>query len=88
MWPYIHQRSPSSHPTRVRGLKYAQGAHLDERAGVAPHPGAWIEISGHGIVGRDRESHPTRVRGLKCLGVKLDDGMEYMSHPTRVRGLK
>ena len=55
---------------------------------VAPHAGAWIEIS-------DAErkefeaymSHPMRVRGLKYLRSTPVGALEA-SHPMRVRGLK
>ena len=35
----------ASHPTGVRGLKYARGPRPDFQRRVAPHWGAWIEIS-------------------------------------------
>ena len=58
-----------SHPTRVRGLKFLCGRGVEQISHVAPHPGAWIEISQKSccflvIVA----SHPTRVRGLKFPG--------------------
>ena len=34
-----------SHPMRVRGLKSAQGSPLYRFADVAPHTGAWIEMT-------------------------------------------
>ena len=34
-----------SHPTGVRGLKYAYGMVLLGSGSVAPHWGAWIEIT-------------------------------------------
>ena len=55
---------------------------------VAPHWGAWIEISPkrpHGL--RTRKSHPTGVRGLK-FGDAADGHACQLSHPTGVRGLK
>ena len=36
-----------SHPTGVRGLKYPTGATHFVSGVVAPHWGAWIEISRH-----------------------------------------
>ena len=33
-----------SHPSRVRGLKYASDVGTSRRAWVAPLAGAWIEI--------------------------------------------
>ena len=32
---------------------------------VAPHEGAWIEISGDTVRSSGKMSHPMRVRGLK-----------------------
>ena len=55
---------------------------------VAPHAGAWIEISPDALVTvKPRTSHPTRVRGLKSSALSAF-GASYVSHPTRVRGLK
>ena len=54
---------------------------------VAPHEGAWIEISHRGSYGGFLSSHPTRVRGLKFI-MKFDFALVFVSHPTRVRGLK
>ena len=34
----------ASHPSRVRGLKYATAASNDNVSVVAPFTGAWIEI--------------------------------------------
>ena len=34
---------PSSHPTRVRGLKRQQRFRVLQAGNVAPHAGAWIE---------------------------------------------
>ena len=36
--------SISSHPSRVRGLKYCYSCDSHVRSGVAPFTGAWIEI--------------------------------------------
>ena len=35
---------PTSHPSRVRGLKYQDGAAPGALRRVAPFTGAWIEI--------------------------------------------
>ena len=40
----------ASHPTGVRGLKYARCDRIVEGAAVAPHWGAWIEIKTGRIV--------------------------------------
>ena len=34
----------TSHPTRVRGLKFTKIKTVDGTGSVAPHAGAWIEI--------------------------------------------
>ena len=34
-------------PMRERGLKYCRTVHGQARTAVAPHAGAWIEISAH-----------------------------------------
>ena len=54
-----------SHPTWVRGLKYAAYEQGLIDSGVAPHVGAWIEISSAQAQGANVKSHPTWVRGLK-----------------------
>ena len=60
---------PKSHPTWVRGLKLLGGAGLQPRRGVAPHVGAWIEITTSTAPIWSGLSHPTWVRGLKSLPV-------------------
>ena len=79
--------SAVSHPTRVRGLKSLLVRLSVSLMAVAPHPGAWIEMS------------CTR-RGPRCAAVAPHPGawiemiMPFAtsttvpSHPTRVRGLK
>ena len=55
-----------SHPIRVRGLKCFRLGRQQKRPFVAPHTGAWIEISVNKITGETlQKSHPIRVRGLK-----------------------
>ncbi len=49
-WIEINQGAISanievSHPTWVRGLKYANNGGLVTQQFVAPHMGAWIEIN-------------------------------------------
>ena len=54
---------------RVRGLKSEYAHNGAVRINVAPHAGAWIEITillYHDIV---TKSHPMRVRGLKWQNV-------------------
>ena len=41
----VLDEQPWSHPTGVRGLKYARADEAGEFAPVAPHWGAWIEIT-------------------------------------------
>ena len=38
------QTEAASHPTWVRGLKCLVGVKFNNKRGVAPHVGAWIEI--------------------------------------------
>ena len=56
----------ASHPMRVRGLKSDDRDATAWIPPVAPHAGAWIEIS---VADPDvitiPRSHPMRVRGLK-----------------------
>ena len=80
-------RRQASHPTRVRGLKCGAGMLQPTRIGVAPHPGAWIEIAPFDSPYLPNVSHPTRVRGLKLLYHVFSKDL-VRSHPTRVRGLK
>ena len=55
-----------SHPTGVRGLKFEHLLRVTVLARVAPHWGAWIEISALRLFDTvGCESHPTGVRGLK-----------------------
>ena len=42
---YIPNHFPQSHPTWVRGLKFAQFRLFPCQSQVAPHMGAWIEIT-------------------------------------------
>ena len=63
---HTHTHTHTSHPTRVRGLKFAGVYKRVCVEYVAPHPGAWIEIYyPHNKLIANHESHPTRVRGLK-----------------------
>ena len=55
----------ASHPTGVRGLKCLQSAGVPVPEPVAPHWGAWIEISYIRFLHLPERSHPTGVRGLK-----------------------
>ena len=54
-----------SHPTWVRGLKFLGSGSFDVYSKVAPHVGAWIEISIIRFPCLLPVSHPTWVRGLK-----------------------
>ena len=76
----------TSHPTRVRGLKFFLVARTVVSC-VAPYTGAWIEINSSATSVTAFLSHPTRVRGLKFLLTQSLIGV-IQSHPTRVRGLK
>ena len=59
-----HALTVVSHPTWVRGLKCILRPILAHSA-VAPHVGAWIEISYTCVYMCVTMSHPTWVRGLK-----------------------
>ena len=58
--------APTSHPSRVRGLKFQWRSKRKTADHVAPFTGAWIEIqsSVHMTI-PTTSSHPSRVRGLK-----------------------
>ncbi len=55
----------SSHPVRVRGLKFGLRVILEFQGMVAPRAGAWIEIIERRRSSHFSWSHPVRVRGLK-----------------------
>ena len=62
----LNPEEQTSHPSRVRGLKYFPINFLFLNSSVAPFAGAWIEI----VLPCDYhtksfKSHPSRVRGLK-----------------------
>ena len=54
---------------------------------VAPHAGAWIEISDERNAARVFPSRPTRARGLKWHS-HSSYFLPLLSRPTRARGLK
>ena len=57
----------TSHPSRVRGLKYMQHLFYSYIIRVAPFTGAWIEMPHTCLMASVMlTSHPSRVRGLKC----------------------
>ena len=57
----------SSHPSRVRGLKYFYLLKRHVAIVVAPLAGAWIEMLRKSSKPSSTSlSHPSRVRGLKC----------------------
>ena len=83
--------TPSSPPTRGRGLKHVCDRRCTRTADrVAPHAGAWIETRIIDALARcDRiESPPTRGRGLKPLSCDVSRESRIGSPPTRGRGLK
>ena len=84
----VVDRAVRSHPTGVRGLKYDVIHHRSCSLAVAPHWGAWIEITTpNSHTGSATRSHPTGVRGLKSVDLRVER-KGYVSHPTGVRGLK
>ena len=75
-----------SHPTWVRGLKYWPKDRKYKKY-VAPHVGAWIEIS---VVEKrpiDEYVAP-HVGAWIEIKTMLESGESFASHPTWVRGLK
>ena len=66
----VHQTA-KSHPTWVRGLKLSVLVVSTVVLHVAPHVGAWIEISTLAINVGVHMSHPTWVRGLKFLSLTV-----------------
>ena len=52
-------------PMRERGLKLPVPLPVVGAFEVAPHAGAWIEITGRGTCRHPRQSLPMRERGLK-----------------------
>ena len=57
----IKRTTQQSHPTGVRGLKYALPAWRPRAERVAPHWGAWIEIS-------PKRPHGSKTRSRTPLG--------------------
>ena len=57
----------TSHPSRVRGLKYQQPDIVIFVSRVAPFAGAWIEICVRIPTNTAVRSHPSLVRGLKYI---------------------
>ena len=76
-----------SHPTRVRGLKSLTCFSVVWSPRVAPHPGAWIEISAAPSRLRKRSvaPHPGAWIEIRLAATLIE---VVRSHPTRVRGLK
>ena len=60
-----------SHPTWVRGLKLLGGAGLQPRRGVAPHVGAWIEITACNRHGRTSPVAPHVGAWIEMSGLSL-----------------
>ena len=52
---------------RERGLKYHRAYATADGASVAPHAGAWIEITTRAKCTVSRKSLPMRERGLKYV---------------------
>jgi len=60
-----------SRPSRARGLKQNQHAHLSHTRQVAPLAGAWIETSLNMLNLRTSSSRPSRARGLKLVAAEF-----------------
>ena len=76
-----------SRPMRARGLKLPSRLHGGQRAGVAPHAGAWVETDRGRSAWRHRLSRPMRARGLKLFAHHVEE-LGHASRPMRARGLK
>src|SRR5438046_2669100 len=79
--------SRASLPARERGLKQRGGGRADEKAGVDPRAGAWIETRSCPRPLRWGLSLPARERGLKLIHSN-NRGEWNASLPARERGLK
>ena len=76
-----------SHPTGVRGLKFGQLGCGELAVHVAPHWGAWIEMTTRG--GRPaRKSVAPHWGAWIEISILLELSPNTVSHPTGVRGLK
>ena len=70
----------TSHPSRVRGLKYIKGTHRAFIEAVAPFAGAWIEIEElQNELDKITKSHPSRVRGLKFVDNHVFLSRDYVA---------
>ena len=76
-----------SHPTGVRGLKFSGAMEKVNGVQVAPHWGAWIEISSEAIMAAESEVAPHWGAWIE-IPSPLTDTRSRGSHPTGVRGLK
>ena len=76
-----------SHPTWVRGLKYGVAQRLGHLVDVAPHVGAWIEISSPRRSARQVSVAPHVGAWIEMLS-NSSFRRSRKSHPTWVRGLK
>ena len=76
-----------SHPTWVRGLKFRILLPIRLKKEVAPHVGAWIEITKRGVNNLDCSVAP-HVGAWIEISMLCNSIRFVSSHPTWVRGLK
>ena len=75
-------------PTRERGLKFCEEAFGTTGTLVAPHAGAWIEISSGTMVIDTESVAPHAGAWIEILSALPGNGCLAGSLPTRERGLK
>ena len=75
-------------PTRERGLKYIQARPTCWRLQVAPHAGAWIEMTKEYPQRRQDVVAPHAGAWIEITSLSLSDSVIAESLPTRERGLK
>ena len=79
--------SVESHPSRVRGLKQADGRVRCGHIKVAPFTGAWIETTGGSTTTGSKLVAPFTGAWIETSPSTLHVA-GGLSHPSRVRGLK
>ena len=82
------EEQKKSHPTGVRGLKFNVSAYPASLKLVAPHWGAWIEISMYVALSRTQDVAPHWGAWIEISSSTSNWCRKKTSHPTGVRGLK
>ena len=72
----------ASRPTRARGLKFTSLSSNYISHEVAPHTGAWIEMSRSWATPPRYPSRPTRARGLKSCSRSITIGLTLVAPHT------